>query len=893
HRRKREAQWRRWQGEVLPNLLPHYVRVLEQTKSLRDFDQLSPWTRTTPCLCLTTKVVKIAIVHFSSVEDIELTVCHCAPAAVQLMAAGAFPCAPLHPTLAVDLRLLEFALNLFVQIAPNNTAFTLALERTLGALGFQLDHTNSLRRRFGNSLMWYTHLRNRTKEHYSGIIEAVRADLIPESVEPVSPEQEDEPPITPHSATPRGRQPDRRRAARSRTSSSGWSESPSPSLRAPPRKRSRQPTPEPQLPFPEPLPRTRPSEYLRRRCPACFGGDFKHDPSAVSDVKGCIDACFTQKKRKSPKDPPKYHPNTHFIPEDVAVQTEDYVNDVRNVKATKRRKAAVANEEEDDDDYEHPELRLPRSVLDGCEASFKAADEKREKASTEFFEDTAIMALLCRHDRVLWLVNMHSAGEKQFNVLALIETFYQHLPVWTVVGLLYDVACALERSCRKWGFLSRYLDRLVFAVSVFHAFGHEWACQLLFHPRKRVGFGLTDGEGCERFWHSISHLIAHLRISGYHNRLYTLDAQIEHADESSLRRLGEWIKRRQVHCAKKRDEAKKALAECGKAITLLREQWKLQVAAQTKPIPRRSKTRGQQAVAVVILLRAVVTTRRKRITELEACFLEAVQNEDPGAAVYQAQVAAAEEALHAAERKLWQREQALGVHEQQSLRKLGKSKYLNLRMNARALKRRIRDRLRSRKFELDKLERSFRRLVNDQKLYSHTESAVKRREPAIGKLNLQYNKLCADLAQIIKDGQAPPGAQPPLPIAPKQLWQLDVDDGIWQDVGLDEDDAEAAAGEPPLWLSDEKVRTGIKAMLELDRCDEEDAILKKERCALQVWFAEEWKIVNEAIMRAESAGDEYQLKLRRDELVVLCAMWQKWLPDLGVDKTALPPWGPS
>ncbi|KAJ7117187.1 hypothetical protein C8R44DRAFT_832432 [Mycena epipterygia] len=620
------------------------------------------------------------------------------------------------------------------------------------------------------------------------------------------------------------------------------------------------------------------SEYLWRRCPACFGGDFKHDPSAVSDVKGCIDACFTQKKRKSPKDPPKYHPNTHFIPEDVAVQTEDYVNDVRNVKATKRRKAAVANEEEEDDDYEHPELRLPRSVLDGCEASFKAADEKREKASTEFFEDTAIMALLCRHDRVLWLVNMHSVGEKQFNVLALIETFYQHLPVWTVVGLLYDVACALERSCRKWGFLSRYLDRLVFAVSVFHAFGHEWACQLLFHPRKRVGFGLTDGEGCERFWHSISHLIAHLRISG-----------------SSLRRLGEWIKRRQVHCAKKRDEAKKALAECGKAITLLREQWKLQVAAQTKPIPRHSKTRGQQAVAAVILLRAAVTTRRKRITELEACFLEAVQNEDPGAAVYQAQVAAAEEALHAAERKLWQREQALGVHKQQSLRKLGKSKYLNLRMNARALKRRIRDRLRSRKFELDKLERSFRRLVNDQKLYSHTESAVKRREPAIGKLNLQYNKLCADLAQIIKDGQAPPGTQPPLPIAPKQLWQLDVDDGIWQDVGLDEDDAEAAAGEPPLWLSDEKVRTGIKAMLELDRCDEEDAILKKERCALQVWFAEEWKIVNEAIMRAvsESAGDEYQLKLRRDELVVLCAMWQKWLPDLGVDKTTLPPWGPS
>ena len=232
-----------------------------------------------------------------------------------------------------------------------------------------------------------------------------------------------------------------------------------------------------------------------------------------SDVKVCIDACFTQKKRKSPKDPPKTHPNTHFVPETVAAQTETYVDSVRNVEA-KQKKRPRSTVEEEPDGYDHPALHLPRSVLDGCEASFKAADEKREKASTEFFEDTALMALLCRHDRVLWLVNMHSAGERQFNVIALLETLFQHLPLDIAVGALYDVACALERSCRKWGFLARYMDRLAFAVSVFHAFGHEWACQLLFHPRKRVGFGFMNGEGCERFWHSISHLIAHLRISG-------------------------------------------------------------------------------------------------------------------------------------------------------------------------------------------------------------------------------------------------------------------------------------------------------------------------------------------------------------------------------------------
>jgi hypothetical protein len=232
----------------------------------------------------------------------------------------------------------------------------------------------------------------------------------------------------------------------------------------------------------------------------------------------CIDACFTQKKKKSPRDPPKKHPDTHFIPEEQAARTEAYVDSVRNVSQksarARKRRAGVQAVEEEEDGYEHERLLLPRSVLDGCEASFKAADEKRQKASTEFFEDTALMALVCRHDRVLWVVNMHTAGERQFNVVALTYTLFQHLPHNIRVGLLYDVACAFERSCLKWGFLSPFIDRIAFAVSVFHAFGHEWACQLLYHPRKRVGFGYTNREGCERFWQSIRHLIPHLRISG-------------------------------------------------------------------------------------------------------------------------------------------------------------------------------------------------------------------------------------------------------------------------------------------------------------------------------------------------------------------------------------------
>ncbi len=72
----------------------------------------------------------------------------------------------------------------------------------------------------------------------------------------------------------------------------------------------------------------------------------------------------------------------------------------------------------------------------------------------------------------------------------------------------------------------------------------------------------------------------------YHNRLYTLDAQIEHVDETGRLRLWQWIARRYQVSLKKRAEATAALRECGELEADLREQWRLQVLAQTRPLPR-------------------------------------------------------------------------------------------------------------------------------------------------------------------------------------------------------------------------------------------------------------------------------------------------------------------
>ncbi|KAI6009555.1 hypothetical protein F5J12DRAFT_905079 [Pisolithus orientalis] len=115
----------------------------------------------------------------------------------------------------------------------------------------------------------------------------------------------------------------------------------------------------------------------------------------------------------------------------------------------------------------------PASVLDGCGDSFHAADEKRQKASTQFFADTGLMALLCHHDHVLWLVNMTLTRENQHYALVLVKHLFDHLPAKMTVGLLYDISCQLEHSCQKWKLLDDgILSRLKFGISVFHVLSH-------------------------------------------------------------------------------------------------------------------------------------------------------------------------------------------------------------------------------------------------------------------------------------------------------------------------------------------------------------------------------------------------------------------------------------
>jgi hypothetical protein len=53
-----------------------------------------------------------------------------------------------------------------------------------------------------------------------------------------------------------------------------------------------------------------------------------------------------------------------------------------------------------------------------------------------------------------------------------------------------------------------------------HAYGHEWACQLVHNPRMCTGLGLSDGEGTERLWSRFVRLIGIERSSSVRTFLY-------------------------------------------------------------------------------------------------------------------------------------------------------------------------------------------------------------------------------------------------------------------------------------------------------------------------------------------------------------------------------------
>jgi hypothetical protein len=85
---------------------------------------------------------------------------------------------------------------------------------------------------------------------------------------------------------------------------------------------------------------------------------------------------------------------------------------------------------------------------------------------------------------------------------------------------------------------------------------------------------------------------------------------------------------------------------------------------------------------------------------------------------------------------------------------------------------------------------------------------------------------------LIAHGDAPLGAVVPNQLASEKLWDLDVDDDLWMDLARDGQYQDNA----PSWLYHQPTQQGIRAMLDLQRAEEELEWLKHERSVMYSWL---------------------------------------------------------
>ena len=110
----------------------------------------------------------------------------------------------------------------------------------------------------------------------------------------------------------------------------------------------------------------------------------------------CIDACFTHKRRNQAKGgvkgPENLHPETVFVSEKKVSEMKAFFETTCPIKSKEKEKAKENTKEASDghgvEDSNEPGMNVPVSALEGCLASFIAADERRTKSQ---------YTVLCRH----------------------------------------------------------------------------------------------------------------------------------------------------------------------------------------------------------------------------------------------------------------------------------------------------------------------------------------------------------------------------------------------------------------------------------------------------------------------------------------------------------------
>ena len=159
----------------------------------------------------------------------------------------------------------------------------------------------------------------------------------------------------------------------------------------------------------------------------------------------------------------------------------------------------------------------------GCSHKFLAAeietkaplDEHAKPRTLGNYDECGLAMVTCRHGVPIRVGNIWR-GENQETMLTIFEEIVERLPKDTKFVLQYDLACKFRPYlCKMRPDLA---DRVMICLNAFHAFAHEFRCQLRYGPIHIMHLARSDGESVERAWSLLQPFVSISRVSGPQHR---------------------------------------------------------------------------------------------------------------------------------------------------------------------------------------------------------------------------------------------------------------------------------------------------------------------------------------------------------------------------------------
>ncbi|KAJ6469415.1 hypothetical protein C8R45DRAFT_837134 [Mycena sanguinolenta] len=584
------------------------------------------------------------------------------------------------------------------------------------------------------------------------------------------------------------------------------------------------------------------------RCPACFGHtEWGRPLDQGGDVQLGADGCFSYRHLRSAGDGPIGYTPCFFIPQGDIDAVATKITQVRGNPC--------------------PNVRppIPQDAIDGCEATFQAANEKAQRGDPKRYDASGVFLMTCRHGQILFFCNIYTPGEQQRYIIASLEELACQLPSQATIFQAYDIGCVIDHSLDLYPILADSLrNRVTFIINHMHSYRHEWACQVTFGPRFRLGAGIADHEDVERVWSRTRKTVPITRGQWNSRRIWMLDQYGVFLNAEGLENLGTWIERQDKNLRTKIQAALKTFGACRVSEAEVRRQWRDQKEAQTS-IRSHAPARLRRQLDKVVTLQTQVDGVEKAIIDAKETI--AVSGAPPDAVALLRSLEATHKRLNEQAEELYGSLNIGGSFPE--LADLPRP-FVHTLLILNDLKTVIRRRAIASFQEWEALDRAVagRREPLGTKLYQATRAAISKRQPALLKLIHRFNENCAKLEDL-----CPVGCRIPLPAPlPTQLTALRADPTLHEDVCIS-----PSLGQIPRWLNDDDVRDGIRSLHIIDRCREEAFRLNLDHANLRLWLDEELSIVETALASHSDTSIGLPLQERQRLLQYLKYRWARQL----------------